>query len=92
MDVTVVDLKLAGEQVDEVRGHPAVHLEADGRRESAPTQLRFQRAEKVLGRVVVQLEVAGAGDPEWIEGQDLHPREEGVEVGRDDILERHEGL
>ncbi len=90
MHVLLGQLELAGQQVDEVRGHAPIDLEADGRAEASAPQLGFEGAKQVIGRVVIELEVGGSGDPERVPGQDLHAREEQVEVGGDHLLERHE--
>ena len=73
-----------------MRGHAPIDLEADGRAEASAPQLGFEGAKQVVGRVVIELEVGGSGDPERVPGQDLHAREEQVEVGGDHLLERHE--
>ena len=73
-----------------MRGHTPIDLEADGGAEASAPQLGLEGAKQVVGGVVVELEVAGSGDPEWVPGQDLHAREEQVEVGGDDLLERYE--
>ena len=51
----------------------------------------LHRLEEVLG-LVVELEVGVAGDAERVVREDLHPREQRVEVRGDHLLERHEAL
>ena len=58
---------------------------------AAPAQDRLDRLEQVLV-FVLELEVGVAGDPERVVREDLHAGEQRVEVGRDDLLERHEPL
>ena len=77
-------LELARQKVDERGRHPAIHLQPHGRREAQPLQLGLERAEEVLGGVVVELEVAGARHPERVRGDDLHAREQERQVGGDD--------
>ena len=68
-----------------MRGHTPIDLEADGGAEASAPQLGLEGAKQVIGRVVVELEIGGSGDPEWVPGEDLHAREEQVEVGGDDL-------
>jgi hypothetical protein len=60
------------------------------RAEPASGQLTLQRREQVLGVVLLDLEVLVAGDPEGEVLTDLHAGEQVVQVGGDDVLERHE--
>ena len=55
-------------------------------------QLALQRLQQVLGVVLLDLDVLVAGDPEGVVLQHLHAGEQRVQVGRDDVLERHEPL
>ena len=78
------------EQVEHVVGHLRVDLEPhrDAELRALP-QHGLHRGEEVLG-VVGQLEVGVAGDAERVVLEDLHAREERVEVRGDHLLERHE--
>ena len=73
-----------------MRVHVLLDLEPHRRAEAAPGQLALERREEVLGVVLLDLEVLVAGHPEGEVLAHLHPREEVVEVGRDDVLERDE--
>ena len=46
--------------------------------------------QQVVRLVLLEREVGVAGDPEEMRLQDLHAREQRVEVGGDDLLDRHE--
>ena len=65
------------------------HLEPHDLAEAPPPQLVLDRAQQVVG-LVGDGEVGVARDPEVVVAQDLHAREELVEVAGDDRLERHE--
>jgi hypothetical protein len=65
-------------------------LEAHRRAEPTPGQLLLQCGEQVLRVVLLDLEVFVASDPERVVLAHLHAREELVEVGRDEVLQRHE--
>ena len=67
---------------------PDGHLEADGLAEAAPVQLELDGGQQVLGVVLVHRQVGVAGDPEDVVLGDRHRREEGVEMGGDDLLDR----
>ena len=69
-----------------------VDLEAHGPAEAAAAQLDLDRGEQVVGLLLLEGEVGVAGDPEGEVALDLHAGEERVEVGGDDLLERHEPL
>ena len=92
VDLAVADLKLAGEHVEDLGVDVLLDLEPDRRTEAAPGQLLLERREEVLGVVLLDLEVLVAGDAEGEVLLDEHAGEELVEVGGDDVLERHEAL
>ena len=84
--------ELRDQQLQHLRGHRLLDLEADGRAEPAAEQLLLQGHQQVLGVVLLDLEVLVAGHPESVELQHLHAREEPLEVLADDVLQRHEAL
>ena len=88
-DVLAVHLELAHQQLEHVLRHRLLDLEPHGRAEPAPLQLLLERLQQVV-RAVVDLEVGVARDPERVVLDDLHAREELVEVGGDHLLEGHE--
>ncbi len=45
-----------------------------------------------MSLLFLDLEVGVAGDPEWVMVDDLHAREQRIEMGGDHLLERHEPL
>ena len=55
----------------------------------SPMQHRLDGLEQVLV-LVVELEIRVAGDPERRVIEDLHPREQAVQMRGDDLLERDE--
>ncbi len=92
VDVVLGDVELTAEQLADLGDHVAVDLEAHGPPEAAPAQLELDGHEEVVGLLLLEREVGVAGDAEGEVVLDLHALEEAVEVGRDDLLERHEPL
>ncbi len=83
--------ELDQQQVPERRRHRGVHLDAHHLGEAAVPDLLLDQAEQVLRLVsVIDLEIGVAGDPEGVPAQNLHAGEERLQVGADDLLERHE--
>ena len=87
-------VRLDAEALDELVAQAGVHARADlhpyDLAEAAPAQLVLDRLQQVVG-LVGDGEVGVAGDLEVVVVEDLHPREQRVEVGRDDLLHGHEG-
>ena len=83
-------LELPQQQFEQLLRHRVGHLEADRPLEAAAAQLHLHRDQQVLGVLVVEGEVGVAGDPEGVVLQQLHAREEHVEMGGDDVLEGDE--
>ena len=92
VDVVVVEVQLSLQQVTDLVGDRRLQLQADGLAEAAAAQLDLDRGQQVVGLLVLQGQVRVAGDPEGVVLEHLHPREEAVEVGGDDLLERDEAL
>ena len=90
VDVGRTDLQLTREQVAHLGRHPLLQLEPNGRAGAAATDLFLQRLQQVLRPVVVHFQVGVARHAEDMTLQHPHAREEPVEIGGDDILERHE--
>ena len=80
------------EQLEHLRGDRLLDLEPHRRPEAPPQQLLLQRLQEVLGVVLLDLQVLVAGDPEGVELEHLHAREQPPEVLADDVLQRHEPL
>ena len=72
--------------------HVGADLEAQGPAEAAAAQLHLDGHQQVVGLVLFEGQVGVAGDPEGMVLPDRHAGEQGVEVGGDDLLERHEAL
>ena len=94
MPVDVVDLALLeverlAQQLAHARADVDVDLQAHRLAEAPPAQLGLDGLQEVVG-LVGDLEVRVARDAEEAVADDLHPRKERVEVGRDDLLERDE--
>jgi hypothetical protein len=85
----VLDPHLLDQEPAHVGRHRRGDLEPHDLAEAARAELVLDRAEQVV-RLVGDGEVGIAGDPEDVVAEDLHPREELVEVARDHVLERDE--
>ena len=92
VDVVLVEVELALQQLADLVGDVGADLEAHGPAEPAAAQLDLDRGEQVVGLLLLEGEVGVAGDPEGVGGLDLHAREQLVEVGGDHLLEGHEAL
>ena len=71
------------------RAHPRADLDAHDVAEAPPAQLVLDRLQQVVG-LVGDREVGVAGHAEDVVVDDLHAREQRVEVLGDQVLERHE--
>ena len=93
VDVGRLELELASEQLEDLAGHPRVDLEPDDPRvTAAAAQLGLDRREQVFGVAVDVVEVAVTRHPERVMADDLHPREERLQVQRDQVFERQVAL
>ena len=72
------------------RRHRPLDLEPDRLAEAPPPELLLDRQQQVVGLVLLDREVGVAGDPEQVVLDDLHPGEQQVEVGLDDLVEQDE--
>ena len=88
--VVLVEVEL----VEDEPQHPFIRLptdlEADGAGEATFPELLLDVLEQVLGVLAVLLDVGVPRDPERHDPEDLHAREEVVEVVLDDLLHRYE--
>ena len=94
--IDVIHLELVDpEPLDQPRPdlgiHAGVDLEPHDLAEAPATELVLDRLKQVVG-LVVDLEVGVPGDAEQVVADDLHPREQRVEVVGDDVLERDEDV
>ena len=89
VDVGVVELERAQQRLAQRLAHPRPDLEAHHLAEAAAAQLLLDGAQQVVG-LVVDLEVGVARDAEDVVVDDLHAREERVQVLGDQVLERDE--
>ena len=72
------------------RWHRPLDLEADGLAESPPAKLLLDRHEEIVGLVLLEREVGVARHPEQVVLEDIHPREQHVEVRLDDLVDQDE--
>ena len=77
------------ERLPELVRHARLDLHPHDLAEASLVQLRLDCLQQILG-VVADREVGIAGDAEEPVRQDLHPREEPVQMMGDDVLERDE--
>ena len=89
VDVRLVDGEGADQRLAQLLAHPGAHLEPHDLAEAAPAQLLLDRAQQIV-RLVGHLEVGVARDAEGVVVDDLHAREQRVEMLGDQVLERHE--
>ena len=71
-------------------GHRALDLDANGLAEPPPPELLLDRHEEVVRLVLLEREVGVARHPEQVVLEHLHAREQGVEIGLDDLVDQHE--
>ena len=70
--------------------HRPLDLEPDRLAEAPAAELLLDRQEQVVGLVLLDREVGVARDPEEVVLLDLHPGEQRVEVGLDDLVDQDE--
>jgi hypothetical protein len=87
--VLVLDHQRAGDLLADRRAHVRAHLDPHDVAEAAPAQLVLDRLEQVVG-LVGDREVGVARDAEDVVVDDLHAREQRVQVLGDQVLERDE--
>ena len=87
--LALLDLQRVHQRLAQAPAHAGADLDPDDLAEAPPAQLLLDRPQQVVG-VVVDGEVGVARDPEDVDVDDLHAREERVEVPGDQTLERHE--
>ncbi len=76
------------QKIAHVLRHAAFDLEPHRLAEAAAAQLRFDRAQQIVGFVFLQVEVGVARDAEEVRVAHVQSREEPVEVVRDQIFEQ----
>ncbi len=70
--------------------HARLHLETHRLAEPTAAKLFLNAGEQVVGFVFLDLDVCVAGDPKHVRLTELHAREQGVQVGRDQLFDRQE--
>ena len=91
-DAVGPDLELGGQQLGQVLTHVCLDLEPEGLAEAASAQLHLNGDQQIVRLVLLEHEVGVAGHPEGVVVADGHAREQRVQVGGDDLLERDEAL
>ena len=91
-DLGLADSQFVHEQLQDVGIDRRLDLQAHRGAEAASGQLPLESLQQVFGVILLDLDVLIARDAEGVVLEDVHAREEVVQVGRDDILERHKAL
>ncbi len=84
--VVGVDLQVAHQDFAHISRHVVVDLQPHGAAEVALAQIVFHHQQQVVGLFLLQLHVAVARHAKRVGGDDLHAREEPVEIGGDDLF------
>ncbi len=90
VDVFGVELELGAQEIAHARGGAVVHLEADGRAETAPPHVFGDGAQEVARFLLADFDVGVPRDAEGGGAADLHAGEEVRQVRFDEILEQQE--
>ena len=90
VDLAVFEPQRLDQLRAQLRVHPGGDLEPHHLAEAAAAELVLDRLQEVVG-LVGDREVGVAGDAEVAVVDHVDPREEGVQVGRDHLLQRDEG-
>ena len=91
IDLVGPDPHLVHEQIEHLVRHRLVDLEAHQLGEPVAGLEQFlDGIEEVLGLVLLDRLIGAPGDPERVAGDDLHAREQRVEVGGDHLFHRHD--
>ena len=91
-DLGLAHIEFLHEQLEDVGVDGALDLEPHGRAEAAPGELALECLQQVLRVVFLDLDVLIAGHPEGVVLEDVHAREEVLQMGGDHVLEGHEAL
>ena len=93
VDLRILDAQLPHQQVAHLVAHGGIDLEPDGGGASLPAlEHRLDRGQQVVGLVLLDLDVGVAGHAEHVHVDDVHTREELVEMGGHDLLQRYEPI
>ncbi len=91
VDVAVlVQAQFGGQHAPPRRIDVVRRLQANDGRELAVAQLGLDHREQIVGRILVALGVGIAGDPEQLDGADLHPRKQVVDAVGHHVFQRDE--
>ncbi len=92
VDVLLAQLEVLAEDAADALRHVLVDGDADHRAEPPPAHEALDGLEQVVGLELLDGELGVAGHAEGVRLEDLHTREEGLEVRGDDLLEPGEPL
>ena len=90
VDVFIVDLQLLEQLAADAIGDADVDLQPHARAEPAPAHLAVDDRQQVVRLLLQDVDVHVARDAERVAAEDLHAREQIVEVRGDQLLERQE--
>ena len=90
VELLIVDVELADQQVEHPVADVGLHLEPYGGPEPPADELAFERLQQVVDVVLVDGEVLVAGHPEQRGLDDVHAREQRGDVRTDHLLDQHE--
>ena len=91
-DLRLTDVQFAHQQFQDARIDSFFDFETNRRPEPAPYQFALQCLQEILGVIFLDFEVLVTGDAERVMFADLHSRKEFVEVGGNDVFQRHVAL
>ena len=87
----LVQAQLGGQHAPMELGHVGRDLHADHRRKPPHAQSRLDPRQEVIRLLFVEVGAGVPRNPEEVAALDDHVREEEVQVGLDDLLQRDEG-
>ena len=90
VEVVLLDLQLGEEELADALRRVWVNLQAHHRAELPSADLAVDGDQEVVRLLLHDLHVHVPGDPEREDAEDLHAREERIEVGGDERLQREE--
>ena len=88
--IAAVELERLAQLAAQVLRHRRLDLEPHRFAEPAFAQLRLDRAQQIVGLVLLQVEIGVARDAEEVGRRHAQAREQRLQVVRDDVFEHHE--
>src|SRR5205085_1857369 len=87
INVVLVQLEIAGKDLQDLRGHSGIHLEPYHVAESALPHGLFHGFEQIVAFQLANRHLTIARDMKWVRAHDLKSREEIPQIGRDHLLQ-----